>query len=423
MSYLSDRRDADREDRRLVLEHQREVALLKAEQRRIDEDRAKADREDKATARRETVRAVRRWCGAHVVDLLIYPLMLVSAAIAVPLAAQWGTAHLGETGALLPILSEWGMVAFSIAVHVSRVRTPDRPVWALQVGTWVFAAVGFAIAVIRGATTPEGGGWDLGLVMGLVSVAGVAAHQLVSAAPRRSPEEREQRRSERAVARGMRKFDRNARREQDRIAATRRAAIAHAVAEIDQDGRARLVFQPGRYTLRRGKLLPAAVAGLPVEPAVDGELGYTVADEAAAYLAGLRFRRLTDDPAGQQTTPPDEGEGSGGVATVDPTHPRPPLPIADAGDIGTDQPEESGSDRAVPARRKSAGRRSARTTIPEPKRRTFEQLRELFEAALAERPDGFDPTNAESIRRTLSCGKPHSARLRDEYLSRPGGTD
>ncbi|MEV7092312.1 hypothetical protein AB0M80_05665 [Amycolatopsis sp. NPDC051045] len=411
-----------REDREQRFEQRLELARLQLASTRQDKAEAKADRKETQERWGARFTAVRTWAGAHIVDLLIYPLMVFSAAIAVPSAAHWGAAHLGETGALLPILSEWGMVAFSIAVHVSRVRTPDRPVWALQTGTWVFAAIGFVIAVLRGATTPEGGGWDLGFVMGLVSIAGVAAHQLVSAAPRRSPAEQ-----------AMQKLARQELAEQKaelatrkvaaaRVEKARRAAIAHAVAEIDTDGTARLVFAPGRYRLRRGKLHPAAVAGLPVDPAADGEIGGTVADEAAAYLAGLRFRRLAD-PGGQQTTPSGEGEGPGGVATLDPTQAGGTAAIADEGD--TDGSGEPGTGRAVPARRKPAGRRSARATIPEPKRRTFEELTAEFDAAVANPPAGFDPTNAESIRRTLKCGKAPATKLRNQFIAdRPtGGSD
>jgi hypothetical protein len=56
-----------------------------------------------------------------------------------------------------------------------------------------------------------------------------------------------------------------------------------------------------------------------------------------------------------------------------------------------------------------------RTTVREPQRRTSDELREEFRAALATRPAGFDPGNAESIRRTLRCGKTFSRQLRDDY--------
>ncbi|WP_103338756.1 hypothetical protein [Amycolatopsis sp. CA-126428] len=424
MSYFADRAEQaradraakaeqDRADRQQRLDQQLRLTQLQLATTRQDKADAQAERDAARARRTARVSAVRAWAGAHVVDLLIYPLMIVSAAIAVPTAAVWGAAKLGHTGGLLPVLSEWGMVAFSIAVHVSRVRTPDRPVWALQLGTWVFAAVGFAIAVIRGATTPEGGGWDLGFVMGLVSIAGVAAHQLVSAAPRRSAAEQTARklaRQELAEARAELATRKIA---AVRVDKARRAAIAHAVAEIDTDGTARLVYLPGRFTLRRGKLRPAAVAGLLVEPAPEGEVGDSVADEAAAYLAGLHFRRLPDTP-GEETTPPGEGEGPGGVATLDGKRPPAGPPIADQDGTRPDQPAPPGRDREVPARRTSVTprRRTVRVTTP---KRSLEQLREEFKKALEARPAGFDPDNGEAIRRTLQCGKAFSRQLRDDY--------
>ncbi|SEB48801.1 hypothetical protein SAMN04489727_2132 [Amycolatopsis tolypomycina] len=129
-----------------------------------------------------------------------------------------------------------------------------------------------------------------------------------------------------------------------------------------------------------------------------------------AAFAGLE---LPDDavPAGpgegpeQAATPPGEGEGPGGIAALDPTQPPPGSPVAERG--GT-RPV-----RAVPARRTPPARRSTR--LPEPKRRTLDQLREEFKTALAARPAGFDPDNGEAIRRTLRCGKKFSVQLRDDY--------
>ncbi|MET8847993.1 hypothetical protein [Amycolatopsis sp. NPDC004625] len=423
MSYFTDRAEqarADRAaraeqgraDRQLEFEQQLTLTQLQQADARLAEADAKADRQLRRERWNTRATAARAWAGAHVVDLLIYPLMLVSAAIAVPLAAQWGAATLGHTGALLPVLSEWGMVAFSIAVHVSRVRTPDRPVWALQTGTWVFAAVGFAIAVIRGVTDRHGGGWSLGVVMGLVSVAGVAAHQLVSAAPRRSPAERAARKLARQELAEQRAELATRKVAAARVDAARRAAIAHSVAEVDPNGTARLVFAPGRYTLHRGKLHPTAMPGLPVDPAGD-DLADTVADEAAAYLAGLDFRRPADTP-GQETTPPGEGEGPGGVATLDGNRPPAIRPTADQ---DTARPEQPRPGREVPVRRKPVPRRTVRGRAAEPRRRSFEELAAEFAAAVADPPAGFDPTNGESIRKTLKCGKGPATELKKRYLA------
>ncbi|WP_239154455.1 hypothetical protein [Amycolatopsis sp. FDAARGOS 1241] len=429
MSYYTDRAEQARADKELKAKLEREAArerfdqqLKLAEMRREHARQDKADAQAEAGDKRDRRKVARgkalAWAKDHVVDLLIYPLMLGSAAIAIPLAARWGALHLGESGGLLPILSEWGMVAFSIAVHVSRVRHPQRPVWALQLGTWVFAAVGFAIAVIRGITDPAGGGWDLGVVMGLVSIAGVAAHQLVSAAPRRSPAERAAHRLARQEA-AERKAELATRKvAAARVDAARRAAIADAVAEIDPDGTARLVYRPGHYTLhRRGKLRPASVPGLPVAPLDDEGAGTGVADEAAAYLAGLRFRRLSEIGP-DATTPPGKGEEPGGVATLDPNPAGGPDRIADHDNTRPEDPAPGTSTgRATPTRRTSPTRRAARSVIPEPTRRSFDELTAEFDAAVANPPDGFDPANAESIRKTLRCGKKPATQLKKRYLA------
>ncbi|MFE3178678.1 conjugal transfer protein TraI [Amycolatopsis sp. NPDC059090] len=92
----------------------------------------------------------------------------------------------------------------------------------------------------------------------------------------------------------------------------------------------------------------------------------------------------------------------------------------------TREPVAAAATRADPPRPEPAPvapKTTARATIPEPKRRTPAQLERAFEAALESRPDGFDPSNAESIRRTLKCGKPQAVELKRRYLDRTRKTD
>lgn len=234
----------------------------RAERERADvEHRAQMYRQDRAEkdARRTTVRVrrsakvatVRGWVSAHVVDLLIYPLALVSAVMAVPAMAAYGySLYHSATGLALFFITELGMWAFSLAVHVTRHRYPERPVWALQVGVWAFTAAGFGVNFGHGLQA-TGSVFD-GTVMGLASVAGVVAHQLVTASPRRSRIERDAARTATRVAR--------------KVARVQRAAVRTAVAQIDADGTARLVFTAGTYTLNRRHRLttttpPAVVSG------------------------------------------------------------------------------------------------------------------------------------------------------------------
>jgi hypothetical protein len=211
------------------------------QQARAEKDARRATARARRSAR---VTAVRGWAGAHVVDLLIYPLALVSAVMAVPAMAAYGYSLYGSaTGLALFFITELGMWAFSIAVHVTRHRHPERPVWALQVGVWTFTAAGFGVNFGHGWQA-TGSAFD-GLVMGLASVAGVIAHQLVTASPRRSRSERDAARMAARVAR--------------KVARVQRAAVRTAVARIEEDGTARLVFTTGTFTLsRRHRLEPVS---------------------------------------------------------------------------------------------------------------------------------------------------------------------
>src|SRR5699024_6002678 len=136
-------------------------------------------------------------------------------------------------------------------------RHPERPVWSLQTGVWAFAGVALLLNALHGITT---GGLDAAVVMGVASVAGVAAHQLVTASPRTAPAERA------AAAR-----ERRERRKRSRIEAL---ATRQAVAELDTAGRARLVYRAGLVTVaprwfRRARLVEAVVPGRAVTPAGD----------------------------------------------------------------------------------------------------------------------------------------------------------
>jgi hypothetical protein len=259
--------EADAIRTRTQVQAHQAVSEQRERQRRQDAAERRAAREaarDTARQRRHAVLVgARVWASARVVDLLIYPLAVVSALMAVPAMAAYGREVYGNaTGYALFCITELGMWAFALAVQVTRRRFPDRPVWALQVGVWTFTAVAFVVNFGHGNQgNPDlatDGGPLAGLVMGVASTAGVVAHQLVTAAPRRS-------RTERDAARV-------ARREGRKLARVRRAAVRAAVAEIDTDGTARLLFTPGCYELRRGRRLRTP-SDLPVNVREAGEDG------------------------------------------------------------------------------------------------------------------------------------------------------
>lgn len=326
-----------------------------AEQRRTDATVAAklADKQREARrARRAAVLArVTGWLSTNRVRLPIYLLALVSAGMAVPAMAGYGVGVYGDaTGAALPALSELGMWAFAFAVEVTRHRHPERPVWALQLGTWLFAGVGFGLNVVHGL----GRGWDAAVVMGVVSVAGVIAHQLAVASPPRSP-------AERAAARIERKTLR-------KVAKVRAAAVRHAVAELDGEGRARLVFTPGRYTLDGRRL--AAV----VDP--DRHAADVLDEEIAAFFA-------------EQAQAPRVDDG----------------PIVDAPILTLDRPADQPKSTRKP--------RPPRA----PKTRSIEDLRAAFTAALDNPDVAINPRSAESIRKTLHCAPKFARQLRDEHAN------
>lgn len=406
--------DAQREDARVRAELEREAqrerraALVAEEARRAERKTAARDRRKAAWA------GVWTWAAGHVVDLLIYPLAVVSAVMAVPAMAAFGHEVYGTVaGYALPVITELGMWAFALAVQYTRTRHPDRPVWALQAGVWCFAALAFGLNALHGLMRS----WVAGTVMGAASVAGVGAHQLVTAAPRRG-------RAERDAAR-------IARRAHRKVTRVRRAAIEAAVAEVDQDGAARLLVAPGRYTLtgRRPGLETATVPGLPVDPIADDW------DRALAALLHPDHR----PPTPTDPTPGTGVVGGGPVATLDrPDHHADridragPARAEDQQESTPDPTETSSVDR--PATGSTSGRRPTRSTtrsapqspgqLPgqspgrSPSRspgRSIEALR--IELATGIEAGAIDPTSAESIRRGLRCSPARARQLRDQHTS------
>ncbi|MFE3173473.1 hypothetical protein ACFXPA_17355 [Amycolatopsis sp. NPDC059090] len=362
MSWADERRatraaeaEIQRQDANAALDRKLRAQTAAADQRRIDAAAAVklADqrRKTRQANRKAARKAVTGWLSANRVRLPIYLLALVSAGMAVPAMAGYGVGVYGNaTGAPLPALSELGMWAFAFAVEVTRHRHPERPVWALQLGTWLFAGVGFGLNVVHGL----GRGWDAAVVMGIVSVAGVIAHQLAVASPPRSA-------AERAAARIERKTLR-------KVAKVRAAAVRTAVAELDGDGNARLVFTPGRYTLDGRRL--AAV----VDP--DRHAADVLDEEIAAFFA-------------EQDQAPRVDDG----------------PIVDAPVLTLDRPADQPKSTHKP--------RPPRA----PKTRTIEDLRAAFTAALDNPDVAINPASAESIRKTLHCAPKFARQLRDEHAN------
>ncbi|MEV5296724.1 hypothetical protein [Amycolatopsis methanolica] len=375
MNWREERRAdrlADAQIRREEAAAQAQVRIAErsaaAQQRRADDqaraEARRAEQERRRTMRAERVAGLRAWAAAHAVDLLIYPLALVSAVLAVPAMAAYGHEVYGNaTGYALFCITELGMWAFALAVQITRRRNPDRPVWALQLGVWAFAAVAFGINALHGAER----GFSPAVVMGIGSIAGVLAHQLITAGHLRSRADRLNARIERRAAR--------------KIGRIRRTAVRQAVAEIGADGNAHLVFAPGRYVIardrltRRSRLEAAIVPGLPSGEAADWDR--ELADLLAVQGSATATIESTDDTI-----------GSSSVATLD---------------------RDPNQQKSTPKRSKIGGRPG----------RSIAQLRAELARALKNRPGSIDPTSAESIRKALRCSPARARQLRDEH--RQGG--
>jgi hypothetical protein len=102
--------------------------------------------------------------------------------------AAFGMKLYGLPGAALPAFSEGAMWAFAAAVTLTVRRYPGRPVWHLRAGIAVFAVFGAALNYVHGSSMALVPGLPhgpvTGAVMAAVSVAGVIAHQLITAGPR-----------------------------------------------------------------------------------------------------------------------------------------------------------------------------------------------------------------------------------------------
>ena len=248
------RREEQRQDARLrqELELQREAA--RAEQRRLD-DQAWAEERKQGRTDRDARRAARRdsrakargealgWLQEHTVDLLFVPVIVIPGSLAWDAMAAYGASVWGSLGIMMPAFSEGAMWAFSAAVAIRQRRNDklgeDKPFWHLQLGVGIFAAYGAVLNFLHGVSpTTAHHGLVVALSMAIVSVAGVTAHQLVVAGPRRNRVQRE--------------LDRFRRRAERRQALARRASVDRALIDVDEEGHADLVYEPGLYRLRRG---------------------------------------------------------------------------------------------------------------------------------------------------------------------------
>jgi hypothetical protein len=259
------RREENRRDRAVAAQIERDNAAARTRMA-IERDRAWFEERRTARADRAALKAAARAARArrvtallagtrdHKQDLLFAPVIGIPGVLAWPSMAAYGSGIWGPLGVILPGFSEGAMWAFDVAVAIRRHQDPDKPVWHLQLGIAVFAAFGAALNFLHGMApgTPHHG-LAVAVSMALISVAGVTAHQLVIAGPRRPRAERARARLERVIAR--------------RKQAARKAAARHARVRLDEDGGAELVYQPGTARLKHRFGRPR-LAGFQPLPAV-----------------------------------------------------------------------------------------------------------------------------------------------------------
>ncbi|MGJ7908700.1 DUF2637 domain-containing protein [Actinopolyspora sp. H202] len=279
-----------------------EAESVRAETRRaVAEDAARRAREERAereqrsrrraAERRQRLASAGGWIGAHPTELLMSVIVVVPALLAWSAMAAYGVDIYGPLGGVLPLFSEGAMWAFAFSVHLA--RRQGRPTGWLHTGVWTFAAVNAALNFLHGFGAS---GVVTGLVMALVSVGGVVAHQLITAAPMRTRRSR----AEREAAR-------TARISQRRRVRMERDAVRRSVGELGADGSIRLRHAPGTVTLGRGplgarRLRDAVVPGLPPngsQRSEETDPGEQLAAEIGRWLSG---ESAPSEPAGTAKT-------------------------------------------------------------------------------------------------------------------------
>lgn len=413
-------REEARQDRLVGAQIERDREAARAQLRIAERRAATQDRRDdqaaRAAARQQArrARAARRAAMARrvrsrVMDLLFVPVIVVPAVLAWTAMAGFGREIYGPAGVALPAFSEGAMWAFAAAVTITRRRHPDKPLWHLRLGTWIFAAAAAAMNFAHGmAARPALHGAAVGAVMAMVSVAGVTAHQLITAGPRRSRAERDQARIARAVAR--------------REMTARRAAVRQAVAQLDGSGHVRLVYAPG---------LPAGITDVTAEAAALADdlaagLGAWAA-ELGACAAAMRGAAAAAAPMAtdQRAEPPDHGSAdsslaawlTGGAVTVPGARPVPVLTEANGHsghapeNVLQGMPEPMAAGRAPARPRPVPGQGGQRARKRAPARRG-PATPEAAEARFADVLRRGQVPSLRQVKEAMNVGTPRAQELR-----------
>lgn len=300
---MSTWREEKRKDRIADREQDREDWKAQREEARKDRREKEKARERRRERRRQTWAALTAWVAQHVGQIPWLIIMGAPMVLAWTSMARYGVEVYGPAGVLLPAFSEAALLVFALAS--ARATRTGQPTTVLRLGTLAFAGVAAALNFIHGASdtvqlvnghpVTVHGSIAHGLVMAVVSVGGVAVHQLIHARPPRPRRSWQQR----AAARLARQAER-------RVYRLRRAAIRTATPMLAADGTVRLVHRPGPLVERRGwvrrwRVTVAHAEGLATGPVIG------LADEVEAWLS---------EGAPGTTPHPSGTEETGGTTAV-----------------------------------------------------------------------------------------------------------
>lgn len=194
------RREDARQDRLVRAQIERDAEAARIQARIAEREAGVRIRFEEQAARRVARAAAREaraarlgafagWVDEHVTDLLFVPVIGVPALLSWTAMSEFGSRLYGFPGYLLPAFSEGAMWAFAAAVTITLRRYPSRQVWHLRAGIAVFALFGAALNFLHGMSVPyslfpDGASGPMtGGIMAAISVAGVLAHQLITAGP------------------------------------------------------------------------------------------------------------------------------------------------------------------------------------------------------------------------------------------------
>jgi hypothetical protein len=282
-------REEARQDRALRAQLDREQAETDSRARIAEREAAartklameQARRTARATARAERAKLWGRfvsWVSSHVTDLLFVPVIGVPSALAWSAMSAYGESLYPVLGWFLPLFSEGAMWVFEAAVSLARRQDAKRleadssaapsPVWHLQAGVGVFAAFGAVLNFAHGmsAAVPHHGPLT-GAVMALISVAGVTAHHLTKAGPRR-PRRTRAERDDARIGRIIRRRELKARKD----------SVKAADIAVGPDGVTRLILPDA------GALTPAEADTIRTEIADTAEALRTLVESVRAAL-------------------------------------------------------------------------------------------------------------------------------------------